>query len=392
MPRLRLQTPDVIEYAPVFPAAVMSIFGVAPRRVGGVEMFARELSSQLHRSGWHSVLCFLDEPSAEVRRFLEAPGTSIEVLPGAVHPGPATLRATARLIRKHRPGILHLYFTDFLTPYPWLASFLSVRRTFLTDQTSRPEGYLPLPAPLWKRALGRLINQPLDAVIGISDYNARCCAVRGFVSPRRVRRIYNAVDRGRDGGDPTAFRRAWAIPENRAIVLQVSLLVSEKGIDDLIATARIVLSKNPDVQFVVAGDGPGRPGYIEQARRLGLEDHFTWTGLVADPLGDGVYAAADVVCQLSRWEEAFGWVIAEGMLCGKPVVATHVGGIPEIVEDGQSGFVVPRRRPDEAAEKLLLLLAEPDLRKRMGDASRRLVEIRFNLERNVAELLKLYGI
>ncbi len=355
-------------------------------------MFARELSSQLHRFGWRSVLCFLDEPPAAVRRFLDSPGTSIEVLAGAVRPRPAALLDTAGLIRKHRPDILHLYFTDFLTPYPWLASFLSVRRSFLTDQTSRPEGYLPRPAPLWKRAVGRLINRPFDAVIGISDYNARCCAIRGFVAPQRVLRIYNAVDLGRDGGDPAAFRRVHAIPKDRAIVLQVSLLVPEKGIEDLLETARIVLSKNPNVQFVVAGDGPRRLDYIEQARRLGLADHFTWTGLIADPLGEGVYAATDIICQLSRWEEAFGWVITEGMLCRKPVVATRVGGIPEIVEDGQSGFVVPRRRPDQAAEKLLLLLADPTLRQRMGATARRLVEIRFNLERNVAELLKLYGV
>jgi glycosyltransferase involved in cell wall biosynthesis len=370
----------------------MSIFGIAPRRIGGVEMFARELSTQLHRFGWRSVLCFLDEPPDAVRRFLDSPGSSIEVLPGAVRPGPAALCHAARLIRKYRPRILHLHFTDFLTPYPWLAALLSVRHTFLTDHTSRPEGYSPRPAPFLKRAVARAINRPLDAVIAVSDYNSRCCAMRGFVARSRVHRIYDAVDLNRNGGDPAGFRRAHSIPQNRAIVLQVSLLVPEKGIEDLLETARIVLSRNPNVQFVVAGDGPSRLHYIEQARRLGLDDHITWTGLISDPLGEGVFPATDIICQLSRWEEAFGWVITEGMLCRKPVVATRVGGIPEIVEDGRSGFVVPRRRPDEAAEKLLLLLADPPLREGMGATGRRLVEIRFNLERNVAELLKLYGV
>ncbi len=370
----------------------MSIFGIVPRRIGGVEMFARELSSQLDRFGWRSVLCFLQEPPESVRRFLESPNTSIEVLPGAVHPGPSTLLQAARLIRKHRPGILHLHFTDFLTPYPWLGACLSVRRSFLTDHTSRPERYLPQPAALWKRAWGRLVNQPLSTVVGVSDYNGRCCAVRGFIAPQRVCRIYDAVDLSRDGGDPAAFRHVHSIPHNRTIVLQASLLVPEKGIDDLLEAARIVLSRNQDVHFVVAGDGPGRLHYVEQARRLGLEDHFTWTGLIGDPLGEGVYAAADVICQLSRWEEAFGWVITEGMLCRKPVVATRVGGIPEIVEHGRSGFLVPSRSPNEAAEKLLLLLADPALRQSMGEDGRRLVELRFNLEKNVAELLKLYGI
>lgn len=269
------------------PPAVLSIFGISPRRIGGVETFARELSLQLHAAGWRSVLCFLEDPPADVRRFLDSPRASIEVLRGAVRPGPAALLDAAHLIRKHRPGILHLHFTDFATPYPWLATALSVRRVFLTDHTSRPEGYRPRPAPLWKRAAARIINHPLDKVIAVSDCNARYCAVCGYVAPDRVCRIYNAVDFRRSAGDPAAFRLAHGIPEDRAIVLQVSLLVPEKGIEDLLETARIVLANNRKVHFVVAGDGPGRLDYMEQARRLGIADHFTWTGLIFDPMREG---------------------------------------------------------------------------------------------------------
>lgn len=68
-----------------------------------------------------------------------------------------------------------------------------------------------------------------------------------------------------------------------------------------------------------------------------------------DPSGEGVYVAADVVCQLSRWEELFGWMIAEAMACKKPVVATCVGGIPELVAAGQSGYLVERGNAIEAA-------------------------------------------
>lgn len=66
-------------------------------------------------------------------------------------------------------------------------------------------------------------------------------------------------------------------------------------------------------------------------RELGLRDHLTWTGLVEDPFTAGVYDAADIVCQVSRWEEVFGWVIG-----------TRVGGIPEVVSDQESGFVIDR--------------------------------------------------
>jgi glycosyltransferase involved in cell wall biosynthesis len=114
--------------------------------------------------------------------------------------------------------------------------------------------------------------------------------------------------------------------------------------------------------------------------------------LIDDPLASGVYPAADVVCQLSRWQEAFGWMIAEAMACSRPVVATRVGGIPELVEDGISGYLVNRRQPAEAADRILRLLEDRELRHKMGTSGRRAVETRFNLQRNVAQLLELYGI
>lgn len=370
----------------------MAVLGVEPRRIGGVEMFARELACQLDRFGWRVVFCFLAEPPEPVRRFLDLPNLSLEVLAGATEPGAKTIMAAAKLMARHRPEILQLQFTGALTGYPWLAKLFLVKRVFLTDQTSRPEGHVEAAAPFIKHALGRVIALPLTRVIAISEYVARSIAARGFVPPSKVCCIYNAVDVARAGGDGDALRRRFGIPAHVPVVAQVSALVPEKGIEDLLEAARSVLAAEPAAHFLIVGDGSGAQQYRDRAREMGLAANFTWTGLVNDPLAEGVYAAADVVCQLSRWEEAFGWVIAEAMACRKPVVATAVGGIPEIVEDGRSGFLVPRRRPEEAADRILRLLRDPALRQRMGAAGRQAVELRFNLERNVAELLKVYGI
>lgn len=374
------------------PGTVLSVFAVNPRRVGGVEMFAREFSLQLGAFGWKSVLCFLNAPPDDVGRFLALPGVSIECLPGVQNLTWRVVRDMSRLLRKHRPEILHMYFTAPVSPFPWLARLHSVRLNYLTDQISRAEGEIPKPAAWWKLAIARAVNWPLTGLIAVSDYNARASATKGLVSRRRVTRIYNGVDLSRVIGDPGQFRRKYKIPEDRAIVLQVCWMIPEKGVEDLVEAARIVLSSNPNVQFVLAGEGPYRRDYMALAQEAEIADHFTWTGLIEDPLASGVYAAADVVCQLSRWQEAFGWVNAEAMTCSKPVVATRVGGIPEILEDGISGYLVNRRRPAEAAEKILNLLKDRELRDKMGACGRRDVEIRFNLQRNVAELLALHGI
>lgn len=125
---------------------------------------------------------------------------------------------------------------------------------------------------------------------------------------------------------------------------------------------------------------------------MGLGERVVWTGSIADPLAEGVYSAADVVCQPSRWQEACAWTIIEAMSCRKPLVATHLGGIPESVKDGETGYLVRSGDPPALAEKILSLLRDPALRERMGAAGRNAVETRFNLKTNVAELLRVYGI
>jgi glycosyltransferase involved in cell wall biosynthesis len=131
---------------------------------------------------------------------------------------------------------------------------------------------------------------------------------------------------------------------------------------------------------------------MKDAAAMGIEDRITWTGMVEDPFGEGVFAAADVVCQFSRWEEVFGWMIAEAMAHGKPVVATRVGGIPELITNGESGFLVERGDTSEMSKHILTLLADPELRVRMGQAGLETVSEKFDLRKNVAQLITSYGI
>lgn len=215
----------------------------------------------------------------------------------------------------------------------------------------------------------------------------------GVLRPERVKRIYNGVDLDRLGppGAAAHFLHKCSIPEDRVLVVQTCWVIPAKGVADLLSAAKRVISQNPRVHFAIVGEGNYREQYVRQTAEMGLSEHVTWTGLIDDVFEDGVYAAADLVCLVSRWEEAFGWVIAEGMAAGKPVVATRVGGIPELVADGETGFLVPRRDIDAIAQKTLRLVNDPLLRERMGRAGRLAAEAKFDQKRNVANPLKLYG-
>jgi glycosyltransferase involved in cell wall biosynthesis len=374
---------------------LVSVFGVEPRRIGGTEMFARELSMQLGEQGWHSVLCFMAEPQGDVRRFLELPNVSFETLPNSTEGNWRVYSQLFRILRKHRAEMLHLHFVSFLTLYGWFAKLAAVKQVFFTDHHSRPAGYVAQRAPLWKRVAARIIGWPYTRVICVSDYGYQCMTTVNLLPRDRYLMIYNGIDLARvtsDNGAGARFCERFVIPHDRTIVGQVSWIIPEKGISDFLEMARLVCSHRDDVQFVLAGEGAQREQYMRDATAMGLGDHITFTGMIDDPFGEGVFHAFDIVCQFSRWEEVFGWMIAEAMAHETPVVASRVGGIPELIADGQSGYLVERGDADRMSARVLELANDPDLRDRMGQAARQTVEAKFDLSENVARLVESYGI
>ena len=381
--------------APTAPSLV-SVFDVEPRFIGGTETYARELSRQLGLHGWRSVLCFVTAPTAEVRRFLDLPNVSIELLHQDVTRFNVRVMARlARILRRYRPRIAHFHYVDLLSLYPWVTRLASGADVFFTDHGSRPEGHRSERASLPRRGLARVINWPVTKVICVSDYGYRTLVNRGLFPADRCQRIYNGVDLSRVVESPdraAAFRRRFSIPEGRTVITQVSWIIPEKGVPDLLRAARLLLAEYPASHFVIVGEGAFRDEYMAAGRELGLEGHLTWTGLIEDPFTAGVYDATDILCQASRWGEVFGWVIAEAMAYGRPVVGSRVGGIPEVVSEQESGYLIDRGDVRQLTEKLLRLLAEPGRRRAMGAAGREKVAAMFDLQKNVARLLEAYGI
>jgi glycosyltransferase involved in cell wall biosynthesis len=374
---------------------VLSVFGLVPLRIGGTERYCRELSIALHECGWHSVLAFEGTVNPVVSDYLRLPSVTIENLPSMTTGGVETLIELHKLIRKCRPDIVHLHYTGFVTLFPWLAKLSGVRQVYLTNHASYPEGFQARPTAQPKRTLASLINSPVCGIVCPSDFGRRSLIETGILAADKFRVIYNGTHPGQitDGQELSAnFRMRYQIPNDRVIVTQVGQLIPEKGIDDLLIAFKHAAEIDNRLHLVLVGEGHGRHRYEVQIADWNLSSRITLTGLIEDTAVAGVYEACDICCLTSRWEELFGFVLVEAMARSKPVVATRVGGIPEVVSDSETGYLVERGDTHGITARLLELAKRPRLRELMGRAGRERVEELFDVQNNVQQVLEFCGI
>jgi glycosyltransferase involved in cell wall biosynthesis len=167
----------------------------------------------------------------------------------------------------------------------------------------------------------------------------------------------------------------------------VARLHRQKGLGDLLAAVAWVRERVPDVRLLLIGEGELRDELEAQARALGLSGAVIFAGIRTDVAE--IVAALDIFVLPSLWEGTSNAVL-EAMAAGLPIVATAVGGTPEVVVDGVTGLLVPPRDPSALAGALVTLLQDADLRHRMGRAGRERVKQYFSLERMVRRTEALY--
>jgi glycosyltransferase involved in cell wall biosynthesis len=238
--------------------------------------------------------------------------------------------------------------------------------------------------------LDRLVLHGMDRVVCVSEGQA-VRVRRAGVTPGRVVVIRNAV--GRDSfqdADPRYRQEMLSLfaQPPRLLVGAAGRFSPEKGFDQLVAAARGVLQKHPAAGFVLFGDGPLREALARQAAEGGLGGRFVFAGFHGDL--EKYLPNLDVFVQPS-FTEGLPVVVLEAAAAGLPVVATAVGGTPEVVADGETGFLVPPARPDALTDKLEILLGDTALRTRMGKHGRRLVEAEFTFEAQSVQYQRLFA-
>jgi glycosyltransferase involved in cell wall biosynthesis len=356
------------------PILVVSNHGAV---VGGGELSMLDLLRGLDRRRWAPALVVPEDGAVAARgRDLGLP-IHVVPLPTLRRPGYATVRSVrmlGRLARATGAALIHANGSRAMA-YGGLAGRSTGRPAIWHVRIAESDGVVD-------RALYLLAT----GVIATSDAVARrFCRAAG-----KVRLVPNGIDLARftPRAPSPALRAALGVPPSSRLVLSIGRFVPEKGHRHLLESATRIERVKPGVHWVLVGSGELEEPLRDQARRLGLESRVRFTGW-RDDIPD-VLALADVFVLPSE-NEGFGRVAVEAMAMARPVVAAAVGGVPEIVRDGETGILVPPSDPAALAAAVRSLLDDPARAARLGAAGRARAQSRFSLTAHVDGVERVYA-
>jgi glycosyltransferase involved in cell wall biosynthesis len=354
-------------------------------QVAGAEVLVAETIRRLGERIRPTILC-LDYVGALGEKLR---GEGVEVVCLGRKPGRDWRVAwrMAREIRARRLEVLHTHqYSPFF--YAALARVLTggAPRVILTEHGRHyPDRVAPL-----RRAVNRLFLDGLaDEVNAVCGFSARSLSrVDGFMG-RRIGVIENGIDVARyhTAGDRDALRRRLGLDPGRRYLINVARFHPIKDQATLLRGFAPVAAARPDADLLLAGDGRLRGDLEGLTGRLGLGGRVHFLGVRSDV--PELLQAADLLLLTSICEAA-SLTLLEGMAAALPVVATAVGGNPELVRDGVDGILVPRGDAAAVTAAALRLLDDPATARRMGAAGRARVEERFQLAQTVAGYYRLY--
>ncbi|TME98539.1 MAG: glycosyltransferase, partial [Chloroflexi bacterium] len=235
-----------------------------------------------------------------------------------------------------------------------------------------------------------LVSARQDLIIAISDHIARFTVSRGVRHPGRVRRVYHGLEPPVTRALERAGERIRAelgVRPDELLVGNVGRLALQKGQRHLIAAMPLLLERVPFAHVVIAGGGDLEEYLRDLASEVGVADRVHVLGPRKDV--PALMHAIDVFAMPSIWE-GFGLVLLEAMAAGRPIVASRVATIPEVVVDGETGLLVPAGDPVALADALAQLAHDPAMARRLGEAGRERLRQHFSIEKMVGDTELLY--
>jgi glycosyltransferase involved in cell wall biosynthesis len=238
----------------------------------------------------------------------------------------------------------------------------------------------------------KLMNRS-DALIAVSKYTVNELTDLYGISTDKIHVIYNGVDiqKFKPRQNKTELREQFGLEPNKKIVLFVGRLYHRKGLELLLRSIPPVLEQFSNVTFVISGTGfkEKEESLKNIAKELNIENDVKFLGYVADEKLPELYSTADIFVLPAIYEN-FPFAILEAQSTALPVISTNVGGIPEFLENEKNGFLIEPGDEPMLTQKLLALLQNPDLVKKMGDLGRKMIEEQLSWDIITNQVIDLY--
>jgi len=244
---------------------------------------------------------------------------------------------------------------------------------------------------LYDKIVAKPVLDAADAVIGVSRHEIDTLKDVWY-DKNKIHIIPNGIDLKKFTPipSPEPFRKKYDLKEEK-IVLFAGRLATNKGLEYLVEASPKIVAEHPNVRFAIVGEDQGLADILKKkSNKLGTLKKFIFTGHVEEEILRSAFSACDVFVLPSEYE-AFGIVLLEANACLKPCVATKVGGVPEVIEDGKNGILVEYADTNELANAICELLSDKEKSKRMGEYGRKKVSEKFTWEMIAKEIEKLYN-
>jgi glycosyltransferase involved in cell wall biosynthesis len=374
---------------------------IARLNMGGPTLHVSYLSAGLRERGYETILVAgtVGQGEQSMAYVAEELGVEVVTIPhlhrdiSPIRDLLATVRL-ARIMRAERPTILHTHTAKAGAVGRAAALFAGRSRPPIIVHTFHGHvlrGYFGRSWTGFFQLLERLLARITDALVAVSP-EVRDELVSLGVAPAskfRVIRLGIELDTrvSPDGEAGAEARRVMGVPDHRFVVGWIGRMTGVKRTDVVLRGFRALRDEGVDAVLCMVGDGPDRDGVEELADELGVVRHCLFPGYQEDV---GPFFSAFDVFVLPSGNEGTPVTAIEALASGCPVVATRVGGVPDVVEDGVDGFLIAPAAADELASRLVQLAREPELRARMGDAGRERMRTRYAVDRLVDDVDRLY--
>jgi len=232
-----------------------------------------------------------------------------------------------------------------------------------------------------------------DAIIAVSNEVAESTLKWYFVDRKKVFTIYNGVEIDLFCPDRRHWehiRKSLAISDEEKILIFFSIVTKQKGMHLLIKALPDILKKHNYVKLVIAGEGNYLTGAKQLVRQLGLEKDVIFVGYIPREAAPNYINASDVFILPTLRQEGMPFSLLEAMACQKPVIASSIGGIPSVIDDGKNGLLITPGNIDELIDKILLLLKNEYFATQLADHARKTVINKFSLEEMVEGTIKVF--